>query len=160
MFTLNLYNLLARPFVMQVEKSGVSHETLRGETVKSKGEKLIADFLFQNKIKYKYEKPARVRIWFFFRKKIGTPDFYLPDYNVYVEYWGMVDAEDRDTRYRYRYRMGRKISRYHQHQIKFISLYPSNIHNGKFGRVFKRKFLAVTGIDFPEVLPDQSPAAD
>ncbi len=116
------------------------------------GEKAIADFLFQNNIRYKYEKPARIRTWLFFRKKIGTPDFYLPDYSVYVEYWGMINAENRDIRYRYRHRMGRKISRYRQHKVKFISLYPDNIHSEKFGSIFKRKFIVATGMDFPEIL--------
>jgi DNA helicase-4 len=150
---LNIYNVLARLFATIVGgKNRGPHETLGGQNVKSKGEKVIADFLFQNNIRYKYEKPARIRTWFFFSKKIGTPDFYLPDYDVYVEYWGMINAEDRDTRHRYRHRMWRKISRYREHQIRFISLYPNNIHNARFGSVIKRKFLAATGTDFPEIL--------
>lgn len=42
-------------------------------------------------IKYEYEKPAKDS----FNRRISRPDFYLPEYDVYVEYWGMVDAEDK-----------------------------------------------------------------
>jgi DNA helicase-4 len=62
--------------------------TKRGETVKSYGEKDIADFLFANKINYVYESSYKV-------DDKGTkyrPDFFLPENGIYIEYYGI----DRD----------------------------------------------------------------
>lgn len=53
-------------------------------TVKSKGEKAIADFFFQHGIEYLYESPVKIG-----RNKVVHPDFYLPKYNVYIEFYGI-----------------------------------------------------------------------
>ncbi len=62
--------------------------TINNETVKSYGEMDIANFLTQNGIRYIYEHP--------YEKDTRTseysqycPDFYLPDYNIYIEYFGI-----------------------------------------------------------------------
>lgn len=62
--------------------------TINGEKVKSYGEVDIANFLAQNKVAYIYEKP--------YEKDTRTneynqyyPDFYLPEYNIYIEYFGI-----------------------------------------------------------------------
>lgn len=60
---------------------------------------------------------------------IGVPDFYLPNYGVYVEYWGLVDAEDAWTGERYERNMRKKMALYYRNQVKFISIYPSNLEN-------------------------------
>jgi len=66
-------------------------QTSRGETVKSAGERMIADWLFFNGVDYIYEK----------RYEIETvdaehaqyrPDFYYPAINAYHEHWA-IDAE-------------------------------------------------------------------
>lgn len=68
--------------------------TLRGERVKSFEELLIADWLILNGVDYEYEHP-------FEHKTAGTkkrqykPDFYLVDYCIYLEHFG-VDS-DGDT---------------------------------------------------------------
>ncbi len=62
--------------------------TLQGEIVKSYGELQIANYLFSNGIKYEYE----------IEYKYSTlnddyqqykPDFYLPEYDIYIEYFGI-----------------------------------------------------------------------
>lgn len=62
--------------------------TLQKETVKSYGEMDIANFLFQNGIQYVYEAPypADTRT-----SEYGQyhPDFYLPGFDVYIEYFGI-----------------------------------------------------------------------
>ena len=62
--------------------------TVNNETVKSYGEMDIANFLMQNGIKYVYEHPyeADTRT-----SEYGQyhPDFYLPDYGIYIEYFGI-----------------------------------------------------------------------
>jgi DNA helicase-4 len=75
--------------------------------VKSIGERRIADYFERNNIRYVYEKEARTNA-LFFSSKISNPDFYLPDYDVYVEYWGLVNADDNHTRTRYVRSMKRK----------------------------------------------------
>lgn len=65
------------------EKRG-SLETYQGETVKSMGELVIANFLFLNKIEYKYEKRYPVDDFSY------HPDFYLPEYDIWIEHFGVT----------------------------------------------------------------------
>jgi len=62
--------------------------TLKGERVKSYGELDIANFLSQHGISYEYEMeyPMDTRT-----SEHGQyyPDFFLPEYNVYIEYFGI-----------------------------------------------------------------------
>ena len=125
---------------------GVKSVTRRGEPVKSIGEKKIADYFNRNNINYVYEKEVRTRS-IFLGKKISNPDFYLPDYNVYVEYWGLVNADDYRTRTNYVRTMKYKMAKYHQNKIRFVSIYPDNLDNLDW--IFRAKFRKVTGIDLP-----------
>ena len=65
--------------------------TLRGTEVKSRAEKLIADFLHIHQVEYRYEDRAS---WADSASdKAGyTPDFYLPDYDIYIEHWGIDES--------------------------------------------------------------------
>ena len=65
--------------------------TQRGETVRSNSERTIADYFHRNNIRYVYEQDAMNRRN---SRRISRPDFYLPDYGIYVEYWGMLGVED------------------------------------------------------------------
>lgn len=62
--------------------------TINNETVKSYGEMDIANFLTQNGIKYIYECPYAVDTR---TSEYGqyNPDFYLPEYDIYIEYFGI-----------------------------------------------------------------------
>jgi len=125
---------------------GVKSVTVRGEEVKSIGERRIADYFERNNINYVYEQEAKGR-FLFFDYKISPPDFYLPDYDVYVEYWGLVDADDDWTRAQYVKNMKRKMAKYYENNIKFISIYPRNMKNLDW--IFRRKFKKVTGFELP-----------
>lgn len=61
--------------------------TLKGEAVKGFGECDIANFLFANGVEYQYEAvfttPEQSS-----DRGVYRPDFYLPDYNVYIEHFG------------------------------------------------------------------------
>ena len=62
--------------------------TFLGERVKSYGEMDIANYLYQNGINYEYEAAYK----FDTRTEEYAqyhPDFYLPDYDVYIEYFGI-----------------------------------------------------------------------
>lgn len=60
--------------------------TLRDEDVKSYGELEIANFLFKNGIDYVYEDRYKVLIADN-NKKEYKPKFYLPEYDIYIEYY-------------------------------------------------------------------------
>lgn len=64
------------------------YETLKGEQVKSRDEKAIADFLFTHNVDYIYEKRVK---WADTAEDKGPyePDFYLPEYDIYIEHWGV-----------------------------------------------------------------------
>jgi len=118
--------------------------TQRGEVVRSNSERTIADYLHRNDIRYVYEQDAMNRRN---SRRISRPDFYLPDYGIYVEYWGMLGVEDSRLRSRYERSMKWKMAKYHQNNIKFISIYPSNM--GNLDWVFRAKFREVAGYDLP-----------
>ncbi len=62
--------------------------TVNNEVVKSYGEMDIANFLTQNSIQYIYENPYEFDTR---TSEYGQyhPDFYLPDYKIYIEYFGI-----------------------------------------------------------------------
>jgi DNA helicase-4 len=117
---------------------------LNGETVKSKGEKKIADYFHENNIRYEYETSACSK-GLLFSREISKPDFYLPDFNVYVEYWGMVNTENGRKRNGYVRNMKWKMAQYYENNIKFISLYPDNLCNLDW--IFRAKLREVIGRD-------------
>ncbi len=117
---------------------GAEHKTMKGEVVKSGGERMIADYLFKEKIRYEYEKPAKGKS----NRTISRPDFYLPDYDVYIEYWGMVDTADGKDRKEYVKGMEWKTAKYRKNGIRFISIYPDEIE--KLDSVFARKLKEAT----------------
>lgn len=63
-------------------------KTVNGINVKSYGEMDIANFLFQNQVKFKYEEPYKFNTATEIRRQY-QPDFYLPDYDIYIEYFGI-----------------------------------------------------------------------
>jgi hypothetical protein len=122
---------------------GIKSVTLDGIKVKSKAEKTIADYFVRNKIQYQYEKPAVRRALWIFKIRISKPDFYLPRYDTFVEYWGLLNADDKRLRYHYSRIRRQKITKYQKFKIKFISLYPSDLPN--LDRVLREKLNLSTG---------------
>lgn len=64
--------------------------TLKNEYVKSKEELIIANFLFLHGIRYEYEKTYPYKSEDVTRKAYH-PDFYLPDYDIYLEHFGITE---------------------------------------------------------------------
>jgi len=62
--------------------------TIQNESVKSYGEMDIANYLFQNGVRYIYEAEYKVDTR---TSEYGQyhPDFYLPDYDIYIEHFGI-----------------------------------------------------------------------
>ncbi len=68
-----------------------NYVTLGGNPVKSRAEKVIADFLYTHRVRYQYE--ARATWADSAADKAGyTPDFYLPEYDTYIEHWGIDET--------------------------------------------------------------------
>src|SRR5437016_7831447 len=68
-----------------------TYRTLRGEHVRSIGERIVADFLFFTHVEYRYEARAS---WASVGKERGAyrPDFTLPQSGASIEYWGINRA--------------------------------------------------------------------
>ena len=68
--------------------------TLRAEKVKSAEEVLIANYLFMNGVDYKYEMPYPKPYDDGGSHRKYHPDFYLPDFDVYLEHYGVDEHGD------------------------------------------------------------------
>ena len=88
-----------------------------GNFVQSLGEKKISEWLANNNIKYRYDERYRIIDGYAIR-----PDFYLPEFDIYIEYWGMDTPE-------YKIGMLKKLKLYQQECKKLISIYPEDKNN-------------------------------
>ena len=83
--------------------------------VQTQGERRVADWLTEHGIAYRYDDKFQIICGFAVR-----PDFYLPEFDVYIEYWGM-DTTD------YKIDMLHKRKLYQQEGKRLISVYPDNL---------------------------------
>ncbi|MDR1698016.1 MAG: hypothetical protein LBR37_03860 [Erysipelotrichaceae bacterium] len=69
--------------------------TIQGCKVRSHAECRIADWLYSQEVRYDYERQL-------YKKddveKFLLSDFFLPDYKIYIEYWGYKDSETYNKR--------------------------------------------------------------
>jgi hypothetical protein len=84
--------------------------------VRSKPEKKIADFLYKNKIKAYYEEKTLILDGY-----PCTPDFWLPKYKTYIEYYGGYPGS--------RPKKVLKNKLYPKHHIKVISITPAELYD-------------------------------
>ena len=85
-----------------------------GTWVQSIGERLICEALDSENITYRYDERFRILDGYAIR-----PDFYLPEFDVYIEYWGMDTAD-------YKIGMFKKQQLYQQQGKRLISLHPED----------------------------------
>ncbi|MHA6260016.1 UvrD-helicase domain-containing protein [Sporosarcina sp. CAU 1771] len=88
--TVNLETLRSKLTYQQSELSR-ERKTLKLEEVKSLEEVLIANFLYLNGVEYEYEKLYPIASDKY--RKRYRPDFYLPNYNIYLEHFGITADE-------------------------------------------------------------------
>jgi hypothetical protein len=88
--------------------------TRDGTWVQSDGERRICEILDPERINYRYDERFRILDGYAIR-----PDFYLPEFDVYIEYWGMETAD-------YKIGMLKKQKLYQQQGKKLVSLYPKD----------------------------------
>ena len=94
--------------------------------VRSQQEKIIYDELYYRNIKCEYEKS------FFYKDEKGEtrelhPDFYLPDYDLYIEHWGYENTKD--PRYTEKKQYTQNI--YKEHGIKLAGTTAEDIKDIK-----------------------------
>ena len=82
-----------------------------GTLVQSDGERRIAEWLSAEGIAYRYDERFRILDGYAIR-----PDFYLPEFDVYIEYWGMDTAD-------YKIGMLKKQQLYQQQGKRLVSVH-------------------------------------
>jgi DNA-binding XRE family transcriptional regulator len=103
-----------RNFETQVEINKTI-EARDGTVVQSEGERRIANWLTARGIAYRYDAKFRIIAEFQIR-----PDFYLPELDVYIEYWGLDTPQ-------YKMSMYKKQMLYQQEGKRLISVYPKDL---------------------------------
>ena len=125
--------------IITQESSQRIFRTLKWEKVKSYWEKAIADFLYKQNVKYIYEKPFRRHNWW-----INKPDFYLVDYDLYIEYFGMYHYSKK-----YWYEIWLKRETFKEEWIKVMELWKNNIWKNLWN-IIRARFTNILGIPFPQ----------
>jgi hypothetical protein len=124
-----------RNFETQVELNKTI-EARDGTVVQSEGERRIAEWLTAHGVAYRYDAKFRIIGEFQIR-----PDFYLPELDVYIEYWGLDTPQ-------YKMSMFKKQTLYQQEGKRLISVYPADLRRigavlteklGLFGYMVSRK---------------------
>jgi hypothetical protein len=92
---------------------GQGFRTKSGARVRSKAEKIIADFLFDHGIRFEYEPILGLGGFYV------LPDFHLLDYGVYLEHFGMDSPE-------YKRSAGAKLARYHRFGLPLVCTYSTD----------------------------------
>jgi DNA-binding XRE family transcriptional regulator len=103
-----------RNFETQVEMNKTI-EARDGTVVQSEGERRIAEWLTAHGIAYRYDVKFRIIAEFQIR-----PDFYLPELDVYIEYWGLDTPQ-------YKMSMYKKQTLYQQEGKRLVSVYPRDL---------------------------------
>ena len=103
-----------RNFETQVELNKTI-EARDGTVVQSDGERRIAEWLTAHGLAYRYDAKYRIIGEFQIR-----PDFYLPELDVYIEYWGLDTPQ-------YKMSMYKKQTLYQQEGKRLISVYPADL---------------------------------
>jgi len=89
---------------------------------KSEGERKIAYFLDDNSIRYQYEPGVLVQTPYE-KARIWYPDFHLPEFATYIEYFGMTGKKSYDEGTKM------KLSTYEQMGMDVIPVYPWTFSN-------------------------------
>ena len=113
-----------------------------GHIVKSMGEKIIDDYLFENKILHIYEPKISIDI-----DKEITPDFQIPNYknssdDIYIEHFGISNNKSYESKTNY------KLNIYSKENITLICTYEEDLKDIKKALDKKLKFYKPKQINF------------
>lgn len=147
-------------FIQAVKNSKTKEKiTLRNEYVKSKEETLIANYLFLHGIRYEYEKVYPYKNDDTTRKTYH-PDFYLPDYDIYLEHFGITEdnrcpwlSEIEERKYVDSIQWKREFHK--AHNTRLIETYSYYTSKGILLKMLEEKLVAngvkLSHVDFNEV---------
>ena len=137
--------------------------SLKKDKVKSYGEVDIANFLYMNGVSYEYEKEYCVDT----RTENHAqyyPDFYLPDYNIYIEYYGIdrngnvpdyfSSKDGKSPSQEYRDSMEWKRNIHNEYNTKLIETYAYERVEGKLLENLELK-LKKCGVVFHSINPEE-----
>jgi hypothetical protein len=83
---IHFYQVATEKLYLSHSDKSTRYKSKNGVLVRSKSETLIANFLHDRGYRFEYERSTLLG------KKIIRPDFYLPDYDVYIEHLGLYDT--------------------------------------------------------------------
>lgn len=113
-----------RLFELETEKKKVL-KTSKGLMVQSEGEKKIANFLEKHHIDFDYDEvitlEGRERNKNGYLKSWIRPDFYLTEFDIIIEYWGLKGTKDYDKRTVEKKRLYKEAGK------RFISISPEDL---------------------------------
>lgn len=93
------------------------YRTDDGHYVRSMSELVIDNWLYHHQHRHEYERSVFMPT----ANKAILSDFYLPDYNVYIEFWGL-ESDAKYTAYK-----ERKVMLYQENALQLISLSKDDI---------------------------------
>ena len=109
--------------------------TANDEVVKSRGEQLLANWLFYNGVRYEYEKPYEHPTADAEHRQYH-PDFYFPDANAYLEHWALDERGEPPEDFEgYKESMAWKRALHKKHGTKLLETTTADLWSGK---VFER----------------------
>ncbi|TKF74941.1 AAA family ATPase [Vibrio kanaloae] len=137
------------PFEFQSEGEYLQYLTdndirsLKGDPVKSYGEVVIANWLFRNGINYEYEASYRFDVSTEQYRQYH-PDFYLPDHDIYIEYYGTDEHGNTAPwidKVRYQESIEWKRQTHKQYQTGYVEVFYHQHKVGKLLQVLENKLL-------------------
>jgi DNA helicase-4 len=130
------------PAEYRIFRRSLEHVTLKGERVKSNGEKFIADFLFEHGIEYRYEKPWAWKVDFL-DGSVYKPDFSIVSggHDFILEHWAIDPDNPADAvpahwdacTQAYRDQIKAKRKFWEAHQIPLLETHTGLIRSGRVG---------------------------
>lgn len=116
--------------------------TLNGEVVKSRGELLLANWLFYNGVEYVYEKRYEHNTADQNYRQY-TPDFFIPAANAYLEHWALdADANAPASFHGYKESMAWKRALHRQHGTDLLETTMAQLWTGEAFRYLERELTA------------------
>jgi hypothetical protein len=87
-----------------------------GHMVRSRGEAMIDALFYEQRIVHAYERLVPV-------EQTMYCDFFLPEYDLYIEFWGM------ESNPKYKARKEKKLEIYRKNQLKLVEVKDEHINN-------------------------------
>lgn len=105
--------------------------TLNNEVVKSRGELIIANWLFYNGVRYQYEAPYKCETANAEFSQY-TPDFYFPEIDVYLEHWALDEKGEPPADFtHYKRDMAWKKALHTKHNTRLLETTMAELWSGK-----------------------------